>query len=52
MFLAGLVLVLSVFLVVLLTFGAGFWIAVGAVALSLALTLGLMSFLAGRRRRA
>ena len=52
LFLTGLLLVLSVFLVVLLTFGAGFWIAVGAVALSIGLTLGLISFLARRRPRA
>ncbi len=52
LFLTGLLLVLSVFLVVLLTFGAGFWVAVGAVALSVGLTLGLISFLARRRPRA
>lgn len=52
LFLTGLLLVLSVFLVVLLTFGAGFWVAVGAVALSMALTVGLMWFLARRRPRA
>jgi cytochrome c oxidase subunit IV len=52
LFLTGLLLVLSVFLVVLLTFGAGFWVAVGAVALSMGLTLGLMWFLARRRPRA
>ena len=48
-FLAGLLLALSVFLVVLLTFGAGFWIAVGAVGLSVILTLGLMAFFIRRR---
>jgi cytochrome c oxidase subunit IV len=52
LFLTGLILVLSVFLIVLLTFGAGFGIAVGVVALTLTLTLGLMWFLARRRPRA
>jgi cytochrome c oxidase subunit 4 len=52
LFLTGLVLVLSIFLVVVLTFGAGFWVAVGLVALTTTLTLGLMWFLARRRPRA
>jgi heme/copper-type cytochrome/quinol oxidase subunit 4 len=48
-FLAGLLLALSVFLAVLLMFGAGFWIAVGAVGLAMVLTVGLMLFLSHRR---
>jgi hypothetical protein len=48
-FLAGLLLALSVFLAVLLMFGAGFWIAVGAVGLAMVLTVGLMLFLSRRR---
>jgi cytochrome c oxidase subunit 4 len=51
-FLTGLLLALSVFLAVMLMFGAGFWIAVGAVGLSIVLTIGLMAFLSGRRARA
>jgi cytochrome c oxidase subunit IV len=51
-FLAGLLLALSVFLVVLLTFGAGFWVAVGGVGLSAILTLVLMRVFSARRARA
>ena len=52
LFLTGVILVLSIFLVVVLTFGVSLWVGVGFVSLSGALTLGLMWFLARRRPRA
>ena len=48
-FLTGLTLALSVFLFVLLTFGASFLVAVSSVAVALLVTISLMLFLSRRR---